>query len=84
MPSSSSLSLKEQGATAFRAGRWEEAIDFYSQALKGVDEVQEEEEAGSLYCSRAEARIHAYQFDLGEGAGASYSLSALLPRERRS
>lgn len=56
--------LKEKGTAAFHAGKWEEAIKLYTNALKAGS--LSDEEAGALYSNRAAAQIHLYRYDLGE------------------
>ena len=60
-----SSSLRDLGNAAFKAKKWQEAIDYYSQAIE-IEFDREAEHVGALFCNRAAAYLNLCEYDLGE------------------
>ena len=62
-----SSTLRDLGNAAFKAKKWQEAIDYYSQAIE-IEFDREAEHVGALFCNRAAAYLNLCEYDLGEPA----------------
>lgn len=58
--------MRDLGNASFKAKKWQEAIDHYSEAIEADYGIREAEHVAALFCNRAAAYLNLYEYDLGK------------------
>lgn len=76
----SALSLKENGNTAFKRGNWQQAVDYYSDALEAANLAGDNDLRRTLHLNRAAARLRLGHYELTM----TDALASIVPAENTS